>query len=195
LANRESALAAVLDRTQAVFIPPYNHEDVIEGQATCAMEIIEDLRDLDFILAPVGGGGLLSGTALAAHYFSPQAKVIGTEPAEADDAYQSFKQGQWVPLKSTQTIADGLKTSLGNLTFEYIKNYVHDIGLVSEVEIKSAWKHAFEYEKLLIEPSFAVPLAYLLKNKTFFNNKKTAIILTGGNVDVDFFIKTLYPIK
>lgn len=194
LANREAALQEVLNTKNAVFIPPYNHWDIIEGQGTCAVEILQALPDLDYLIAPVGGGGLISGTALAARQINPKTQVLGAEPSAADDAYQSFQTGELIPLKSTTTIADGLRTSLGDITFSVIKEQVADIGTVSEEEIIEAWRFAFEECKLLIEPSCAVPIAYVLKNKELLKNKKSALIITGGNVDVDFFLKTLYPI-
>ncbi|GCD76876.1 serine/threonine dehydratase [Thermaurantimonas aggregans] len=185
LQAREETLQQVVERTGAIFIPPYNHWDIIEGQGTCAFEILQEGFEPDFILAPVGGGGLLSGTALAAHQFSPKTKVIGCEPKNADDAYQSFHAGKLIPVGAANTIADGLRTSLGDITFDVIRKYVHDILTVTEEEVIDAWRWITFYLKLIIEPSCAVPVAALLKHKDKFKGKKVAVILTGGNVDAE----------
>ncbi len=185
LAARESGLQEVVSRTGATFVPPYNHFDIIEGQASCAKELLEEFPDLDMLIAPLGGGGLLSGTALSARYFgAPGIKVIGAEPAAADDAYRSFQTGQLVPLEHTTTVADGLRTSLGNKTFPIIKRYVDDILLATEEDIIKTMRDIWERMKILIEPSCAVPLAALQANKTLFHGKKAGIILSGGNVDL-----------
>lgn len=183
LADRERVLGEILTKTGACFIPPYNHWDVIEGQGTCAYEIFKSGQIPDFILAPVGGGGLLSGTALAAAAFWPETKVIGCEPANADDAYQSFRSGKIVPVGEAKTLADGLRTSLGDITFQIIKKHVFDIITVTEQEITDAWRWITFRLKVVIEPSCAVAVAVLLKNKELFKRKKVVVILTGGNVD------------
>lgn len=183
LADRERVLGQVLEQTGATFIPPYNYLDVIEGQGTCAYEIFKSGVIPDYLLVPVGGGGLLSGTALAAREYSPETQVIGCEPANADDAYRSFRQGEMVPVGEADTIADGLRTSLGDITFGIIKSHVHDIVTVSEQEIIDAWRWITFMLKVVIEPSCAVAVAVLLKNKEKFKRKKVAVILTGGNVD------------
>lgn len=185
LKAREETLHQVVERTGAIFIPPYNHWDIIEGQGTCAYEIFQQGIEPDYVLAPVGGGGLLSGTALAAHQFSPHTKVIGCEPKNADDAYQSFHSGKLIPVGTADTIADGLRTSLGDITFEVIKKYVHDILTVSEEEIIDAWRWITFTLKIVIEPSCAVPVAALIKHKEIFTGKRVAVILTGGNVDAE----------
>lgn len=184
LKARETSLEAVVARTGAAFIPPYDHLDVIEGQATCALEFIEDQSDLDILMAPVGGGGLLGGTALVAHYLNPQIEIIAGEPAGADDAYRSFYAGYIIPQTGPTTIADGLLTSLGTLNFALIQAHVRDILLATDPQIIEAMRLVYERMKIIIEPSCAVPLAALLANKERFAGKKVGIILSGGNVDL-----------
>lgn len=184
LQARETAMQHIVDKTGATFIPPYNHEHIITGQATAAKELISEQPHLDFLITPVGGGGLLAGTALSALYFSSNTKVIGAEPEGADDAYQSFKQGTLVPSIQPNTIADGLLTSLGPNNFEIIKQHVSDILCVSDEEIKVAMRLIWERMKIIIEPSSAVALAAVLKNPTLFKNKQVGIIISGGNVDL-----------
>lgn len=183
-AARESTLQQIVDRTGAAFIHPYNDDRVITGQATAAKELIEDCAALDFILAPVGGGGLLSGTALSAHYFSPSTSVYAGEPEGAADAILSFKSGKIEKAPFVDTIADGLLTTLGDKTLPIIWTYVKDILLVSEDEIKAALKLVYERMKIVVEPSCVVPLAAVLRNKEIFLGKKVGIILSGGNVDL-----------
>ncbi len=185
LQAREDKLAEVIQDKGAVFIPPYNLENIIEGQSTAALELLEEVDDLDYILAPVGGGGLLSGTAIAARFFSSSCKVLGCEPAEADDAFQSFTAGKLIPLKSTTTIADGLRTSLGDITFRYIQELVAEILLCSEQEITAAMRLIWERMKIVVEASSAVPLACALRGHEKFKGKRIGIILSGGNVDVE----------
>jgi len=183
LEARETTLAEVIKRTNAVEIHPFNNYEVIAGQATAAKEIFEDEKDIDLIMTPVGGGGLLSGTALAAKYFSPQTQVIAGEPEGADDAYRSLKSGK-IEASQANSIADGLLTSLGDKTFPIIKEHVKEIITVSDEEIIQSLKLVLEKLKIVIEPSCAVPLAALLKQKEKFKNKRVAIILSGGNVDL-----------
>ena len=185
LKAREEGLAEVIAETGAKFIPPYNYQNTIEGQATCALEIIRKFPDTDIILAPVGGGGLLSGTALSAHYFSSATQVIGCEPKEADDAFRSFRKGRIVPSENPNTIADGLRTSLGEITFGYIRDLVADIITCREETIIQAMRLIWERMKLVVEPSAAVPLACIMENPELFSNKSLAVILSGGNVDLD----------
>ncbi|WP_057936991.1 pyridoxal-phosphate dependent enzyme [Algoriphagus resistens] len=185
LKARETALEETVKKTGATFIPPYDNMDVIEGQATCALELIEDQEDLDVILAPVGGGGLLGGTSLAAQYLSPGIEIIGTEPQGADDAFQSFYANKLIPQTSPNTIADGLRTSLGAWNFKLIQTYVSDILLVSDSQIIDAMRLIYERMKIVVEPSCAVPLAALLANQDRFRGKKVGIILSGGNVDLE----------
>lgn len=181
---RETALQMIVDRTGAEFIHPYNDERVITGQATCAKELLEEIPALDFILAPVGGGGLLSGTLLSAHYFSPSTKVYAGEPEGAADAVLSIKSGQIEAAPYINTIADGLLTKLGDKTFPIIQQYVTDIFTVTDKEIIASLQLVYERMKIIVEPSCVVPLAALLKNKEIFAGKKAGIILTGGNVDL-----------
>ncbi len=176
----------MIKETGATFIHPYNDARIICGQATAAMELLDVVKvPLDYILAPVGGGGLLSGTALSAHFLSPNTKVIGCEPEGADDAYRSFKSGTLQPLVSPDTIADGLRTSLGELTFEVIREHVADILTVDDETTLKAMRLIWERMKIIIEPSCAVPLAVILKNKERFANKNVGMILSGGNVDLE----------
>jgi len=184
---RETALQTIVDNTGAEFIHPYNDERVITGQATCAKELIEEIPGLDFILAPVGGGGLLSGTLLSAHYFSSATKVYAGEPEGAADAVLSLKNGKIEAAPYINTIADGLLTKLGDITFPIIHQYVTDILTVSDEEIIAALKLVYERMKIIVEPSCVVPFAALLKNKELFAGKKVGIILSGGNVDLKKF--------
>jgi threonine dehydratase len=185
LESRESVMKEILEETGAVFIPPYNDFRIISGQGTAARELIEETGSLDFVLAPVGGGGLVSGTAIAVKGMLPQAKVIAAEPANADDACRSFHAGKIIPSVNPDTIADGLLTSLGSLTFAVIMKKVDDIVTVSESSIINAMRMIWERMKIIVEPSGAVPLAALLENKLDFNGKRIGIILSGGNVDLD----------
>ncbi|SIS51745.1 pyridoxal-phosphate dependent enzyme [Belliella pelovolcani] len=184
LKARETTLQDVVDRTGATFIPPYDFFDVVEGQATCSLEMWDSGIEFDTIMAPVGGGGLLGGTALTSKYISPRTKIIAGEPEGADDAYRSFKAQQLIPMEKPNTIADGLLTSLGLLNFQIIMEYVDDIHTVSDKEIIASMRLIYERMKIVIEPSCAVPLAALLKNKEQFQGQKVGIILSGGNVDL-----------
>ena len=184
LKARETTLEKVVAETGATFIPPYDYWDVVEGQATCALEVLEEIPDLDILMTPVGGGGLLGGTALTSHYLKPTLQVIAGEPAGADDAYQSFHKKELIPQTGPKTIADGLLTSLGKINFQLISTYVDDILLAEEEQIKEAMRLIWERMKLVIEPSSAVPLAALLANREQFKGKRVAIILSGGNVDL-----------
>lgn len=185
LASREETLAQVVKKTGAKFIHPYDDYAVIAGQATAAKELMENTPNLDAIIAPVGGGGLLSGTALSAHYLRPNTKVFGAEPENVDDAYQSLQAGKIIPVGSTPTIADGLKTSLGERNFNIISELITDIFTVSEQEIIDAMRLIWERMKIIIEPSSAVALAVLINQKEFFNGQKVGIIISGGNVDLE----------
>ncbi|BAX82242.1 pyridoxal-phosphate dependent enzyme [Labilibaculum antarcticum] len=184
LEARETTLNEVVNKTGAVFLHPYNDYNVIQGQATAAMELIEEHDDLDAIFAPVGGGGLLSGTALAAHYFSPSTKIVAGEPMGADDAWQSMQKGEIVPQTNPKTIADGLLTSLGDKTFPIIKEHVEKIIRVEENEIIAAMRLIWERMKLIVEPSSAVALAALIKEKKKYKGQKIGVILSGGNVEL-----------
>ncbi len=184
LAARESTLKEVILKTGSTEIHPFNNYDVMEGQATCAKELFEEIPNLDFLLAPVGGGGLLSGTALAAKYFSPSTAVIAGEPAGSDDAYRSMKSGQ-IEQAQSNTIADGLLTTLGTKTFPIIRDNVKEIITVTDEEIVAAMRIIWERMKIIIEPSCAVPFAAVLKEKSRFVGKRVGIILSGGNVDLE----------
>lgn len=181
---REHTLAEVVERTGAQFIHPYDNYDVIAGQASAALELLEDIPSLDIIITPVGGGGLLSGTALASHYISAEIIVLGAEPKRVDDAFRSLKSGHIEQNIRTDTIADGLRTTLGERTLEIIKRHVTDILTTEEEEIIHAMRLIWERMKIIIEPSCSVPLAAILANKDTFKGKKTGVILTGGNVDL-----------
>ncbi len=184
LAARESTLAEVVKKTGATEIHPYNNYEVIAGQATAAKELFEEAPKLDYILTPVGGGGLLSGTALATKYFSPTTQVIAGEPAGSDDAYRSLKSGH-IEAPQSNSIADGLLSSLGDKTFPLIQEYVKEIITVTDQEIITAMKLIWEEMKIIIEPSCAVPFAAVLKSKEKFTGKNVGIILSGGNVDLE----------
>jgi threonine dehydratase len=184
LEARESNLQKVIDEKGSTFIHPYNNFNVIAGQGTAAKELIEDNPDLDFILAPVGGGGLLSGTSIAAKHLSQSIKVIGCEPKGADDAYRSLKAGELIPSVNPNTICDGLLTSLGEMTFEIIKNNVDEIITVDDDAIIEAMKLIWMRMKIIVEPSSAVALAVIMQNKEKFQNRKIGIIISGGNVDL-----------
>jgi len=185
LEARETKLAEVMQSTNAIEIHPYNNYHIISGQATAAKELFEEVSGLDFIMAPVGGGGLLSGTALATHYFSPTTKVIAAEPETADDAFRSFKDKVFYPSENPQTMADGLRTSLGSLTFPIILQHVTEILTVSEASISETMRLCWERMKIIIEPSSAVPLAAVLHNLPHFAGKRVGIILSGGNAELD----------
>jgi threonine dehydratase len=186
-AARESTLQDIVDKTGATFIHPYDNDEVITGQATCVKEIIEAMPDIEIVVTPVGGGGLLSGTCLGAHYFKPGLKVYAGEPEGAADAVLSIQSGKVEKAPFVNTIADGLLTTLSERTLEIIQAHVADILLVSEDEIKAALRLVYERMKIIIEPSCAVPLAAVLKNANLFKGKKVGIILTGGNVDLSKF--------
>ena len=184
LEARETTLNKIIKETNATFIHPYNNFNVISGQGTAAYELINEIPDIDIIMAPVGGGGLLSGTAIAAKGINKNIKIFGAEPKNADDAYQSFIHKKLIPSNNPNTIADGLLTSLGNLTFKIICENVDNIFTVNEKTIVKAMKLIWERMKIIIEPSSAVPIAALIENPKFFKNKKIGIILSGGNVDL-----------
>ncbi len=183
-AARESTLANLARQTGATEIHPYNYFNVICGQGTAAKELIEETGNLDVVMAPVGGGGLLSGTALSTRALLPKARVIAAEPAGADDAFRSFYSRTLHPSVAPKTIADGLLTSLGSLTFPIVLENVDQIVTVSEDNIVAAMRMIWERMKIIIEPSSAVPLAAILENKADVKGKKVGIILSGGNVDL-----------
>ena len=181
---REATANSIKEEKGASFLHPSNQDEVIYGNSTAAIELLVEQPNLDVILTPVGGGGLIAGTALAAHYFSNNCKVIGGEPMEADDAYRSLISGKIETNESFHTVADGLRTHLGDRNFPIIQKYVDKIIRVEEDEIINAMQLIWERMKIIIEPSCAVPFAAVLKNKEEFKNKNVGIILSGGNVDV-----------
>lgn len=185
LSAREKTLQNVIDETGAHFIHPYNDARIIAGQGTAALELLQSHPDIDIIMAPVGGGGLMSGTSIATKGHNADITTIGVEPELADDAFRSFKAGRLIPLKHTDTIADGLRTSLGSLTFKAIQTYTDDIITVSEQAIIDAMRYIWERMKIIIEPSCAVPLAAIFEHKVDVAGKKVGIILSGGNVDLE----------
>lgn len=185
LKAREEGLKDILQRTGAGFIHPYDNFNVICGQGTVAKELLEDIPAPDIIMAPVGGGGLLSGTAIAAGAMVKNIRVIAAEPENADDAFRSFRKGRLIPSVNPRTVADGLLTSLSKLTFEIIRNNVSDIYTASEESIIKAMRLIWERMKIVVEPSSALPLAVLLQHKERIEGKKIGIILSGGNVDLD----------
>jgi len=184
LAARESTLAAVAEKTGATFIHPYDNYAVIAGQATCAKELLEEVADLEIVLSPVGGGGLMSGTALTCKYISDRITVYGGEPKLVDDAARSVAAGHLVTNDRIDTIADGLRTNLSERTFGIIQEKVDKIFTVSEEAIIKAMRLTWERMKIIIEPSSAVPLAVVMTYPSYFEGKKVGLILTGGNVDL-----------
>lgn len=185
LQARESTMRDVQSKTGASFVHPYNEPLVIAGQGTCAAELYEQVPQLDVIVAPVGGGGLLSGSCITSKAVSPDTRIVAAEPAAADDAAQSFKAGCLIELPTPNTIADGLKTNLGSITWPCIQSHVDDILTVSEDEIIAAMRLIWQRLKLLVEPSSAVVLAAVLKHPESFKNQRVGLILSGGNVDID----------
>ncbi|MCV2876869.1 pyridoxal-phosphate dependent enzyme [Rhodobacteraceae bacterium XHP0102] len=183
--SREAVFAEVQAKTGGNFVHPYNDPRVIAGQATCSRELIEDVPDLDAVVAPIGGGGMISGTCLTLSNVAPEIKIYAAEPDQADDAARSFRAGHIIADDAPQTIADGLKVPLKDLTWHFVKSHVTDILTASEDEIVAAMKLTWARMKIVIEPSCAVPLAAILKNKHLFAGKRTGVIITGGNVDLD----------
>lgn len=184
LQARELELQKVIEKTGAVLVHPYDNFNVVCGQGTACLEIAEQMEVPDIVMAPVGGGGLLSGTAISAKNIWPNVRVIGAEPFNANDACESFKNKKLIPVQNPNTIADGLRTSLSPFTYSIISNFVDDILPCSEKAIVDAMALIFQYLKVVIEPSSAVPLACIMENRDKFKGKKVAIILSGGNVDL-----------
>jgi threonine dehydratase len=181
---REQTCTEVIAKTGATLIHPFENEDVMAGQGTVAVELLEDV-DVDLVLCPVGGGGLLCGTAVAAKTLRPKIKVIAVEPANADDAAQSFRTGQLMRVDKPNTIADGLRTNVGAPNFPLIQRYVDDIVTVSEESIVAAMRTIWETMKIIIEPSAAVPYAAILERKIDIGGRRVGLIISGGNVDLD----------
>ena len=183
--SREETFARVQAETGGDFVHPYNDPRVIAGQATCSKEFIEQTDGLDMIVAPIGGGGMISGTCLTLSTLAPETKVIAAEPEQADDAYRSFKAGHIIADDAPKTIADGLLVPLKDLTWHFVQAHVSEIFTASEEEIIEAMKLTWKHLRVVMEPSSAVPLATILKNPAAVKGKRVGIIITGGNVDLD----------
>lgn len=183
--SREAVFAEVVAETGAEFVHPYNDSRVIAGQATCSAELIEDVSGLDAVIAPIGGGGMVSGCCLTLSNLAPGMKIYAAEPEQADDAARSFRAGHIIADDAPETVADGLKVPLKELTWHFVKSHVTDILTASEEEIVEAMKLIWKRMKIVMEPSSAVPLATILKNPDAFAGKRVGVIITGGNVDLD----------
>lgn len=183
--SREATFATVQAATGGDFVHPYNDPRVIAGQGTCSREFMEQTGGLDMVVAPIGGGGMISGTCLTLSTLAPETQVIAAEPEQADDAYRSFKAGHIIADDAPKTIADGLLVPLKDLTWHFVSNHVSEIYTASEEEIVAAMKLTWKHLRVVMEPSSAVPLAIVLKNPDAFRNKRVGIIITGGNVDLD----------
>ena len=182
---REEAASKIVKERGAALIHPYDNPSVIAGQGTAAAEFLEEAPDLEAVLAPVGGGGLMSGTAVAVKGVRPGTRILATEPERADDAYRSWRSGVLTPGDAPDTIADGLRTTLGGNAFVILRELLDDFATVSEVSIIEAMRLVWDVMKIVIEPSSAVPIAALLERKFQFNGGRVGVILTGGNVDLD----------
>jgi len=183
--SREAVFAEVLAETGAEFVHPYNDPRVIAGQATCSMELIAQVPGLEAVVAPIGGGGMVSGTCLALSHLAPEVQIYAAEPKQADDAARSFRAGHIIADDAPETVADGLKVPLKELTWHFVQAHVTDILTAEEDEIIDAMKLIWKRMKLVTEPSSAVPLAVILKNRAVFAGKRVGVIVTGGNVDLD----------
>ena len=183
--SREATFAEVQAKTGGDFVHPYNDPRVIAGQGTCSKEFLEQTDGLDMVVAPIGGGGMISGTCLTLSTLAPETQIIAAEPEQADDAYRSFKAGHIIADDAPKTIADGLLVPLKELTWHFVSNHVAEIYTASEEEIIDAMKLTWKHLRIVMEPSCAVPLAVVLKNPNAFKNKRVGIIVTGGNVDLD----------
>lgn len=183
--SREAVFAQVVAETGAEFVHPYNDPRVIAGQATCSRELIEQVPGLDAVIAPIGGGGMISGTCLTLSTIAPGVKVYAGEPEQADDAARSFRAGHIIADNAPETVADGLKVPLKELTWHFVQKHVTDILTVSEDEIIEAMKLIWKRMKIVMEPSSAVPLAAILRNPQVFKGQRVGVIITGGNVDLD----------
>ncbi len=183
--SRESTFARVVAETGAEFVHPYNDPRVIAGQATCSRELLEQVDNLDMVIAPIGGGGMISGTCLTLSSIAPEMKIYAAEPLNADDAARSFRAGHIIADDAPETVADGLKVPLKDLTWHFVHNYVTDILTATEQEIIDAMKLTWKRMKIVMEPSSAVPLATILNNRELFAGKRVGVIITGGNVDLD----------
>lgn len=183
--SREATFAKVQAATGAEFVHPYNDARVIAGQATCSLELINQVKDLDIVVAPIGGGGMISGTCLTLSNLAPHIKIYAAEPEQADDAARSFRAGHIIADDAPVTVADGLKVPLKENTWHFVSHFVEDVLTASEQEIIDAMKLTWQRMKIVMEPSCAVPLAVILKNPALFAGKRVGVIVTGGNVDMD----------
>ncbi|MDB4111516.1 pyridoxal-phosphate dependent enzyme [Yoonia sp.] len=188
--SREAVFAGVQAETGGDFVHPYNDPRVIAGQGTCSKELMEQMQEehghgLDMVVAPIGGGGMISGTCLTLSNIAPEVQIIASEPEQADDAYRSFKAGHIIADDAPVTVADGLKVPLKDLTWHFVSNNVTEIFTASEQEIIDAMKLTWQRMKIVMEPSCAVPLATIIKNREFFKGKRVGVVVTGGNVDLD----------
>jgi len=191
LESRIKTAEEIIKDQKLILIHPFDNDDIINGQGTAAYELIKEIGSLDIVITPLGGGGLLSGTALATKGLNQNTKVIGVEPTLADDALKSLKAGYIIPSTYPDTIADGLRTSISERTFNIIRLHVDDIVTVTEIEIIEAMKFLWERMKIIVEPSGAVPLAAILSKKVPVENKKVGAILSGGNIDIEPFFQIL----
>ena len=183
--SREAVFAEMQAKTGAEFVHPYNDPRVIAGQATCSLELMEQVEGLDAVIAPIGGGGMVSGTCLTLASIAPKVEIYAAEPKNADDAYRSFKAGHIIAEDAPETVADGLKVPLKELTWHFVSRHVTDILTATEEEIIDAMKLTWKRMKIVMEASCAVPLATILKNREVFAGKRVGVIITGGNVDLD----------
>ena len=183
--SRENVLKDLVTKTGSTVVHPYNDERIVMGQGTAGKELIEDCPDLDAIISPVSGGGLLSGTLISARGMNPRIKVYGAEPLEADDTFLSLKKGQIVPNKSVNTICDGLRAQIGTITFPIIQSYVQEVITLTEEEIIESMKMIWERMKIVVEPSCSITLSAVLKSRDLFAGKKVGLIISGGNVDLE----------
>ena len=183
--SREETFSRVVAKSGAEFVHPYNDPRVIAGQGTCSRELVEQVENLDAVIAPIGGGGMVSGTCLTLSNIAPDIKIYAAEPLNADDAARSFRAGHIITDDAPETVADGLKVPLKDLTWHFVSNHVTDIFTATEQEIIDAMKLIWKRMKIVMEPSSAVPLATILKNKEIFEGKRVGVIITGGNVDLD----------
>ena len=183
--SREAVFAKVMAETGAEFVHPYNDPRVIAGQATCSRELNDQVEGLDDVIAPIGGGGMISGTCLTLSTLAPHVRIFAAEPKQADDAARSFRAGHIIADDAPETVADGLKVPLKELTWHFVHKYVADILTAEEDEIVDAMKTIWKRMKIVMEPSSAVPLATILKNKDVFRGRRVGVIITGGNVDLD----------
>jgi len=183
--SREAVFARVQSETGGNFVHPYNDPRVIAGQGTCSRELIEQTDGLDIVVAPIGGGGMISGTCLTLSNIAPEVQVVASEPQQADDAYRSFKAGHIIADDAPVTVADGLKVPLKDLTWHFVSNHVSEIFTATEQDIIDAMKLIWQRMKIVMEPSSAVPLATIIRNQAFFAGKRVGVVITGGNVDLD----------